>query len=49
VAATSGIATRVDLHRATTLSKRVLTGDGAIGTRLQAADLKLDDFNDLEG
>ena len=31
------------------LSQRVLVGDGAMGTMLQAADLTLDDFNDLEG
>ena len=31
------------------LSKRVVVGDGAMGTQLQAADLTLDDFNDLEG
>ena len=27
-----------------TLSKRVMVGDGAMGTQLQAADLSLDDF-----
>ena len=32
-----------------TLSKRVMVGDGAMGTQLQAADLTLDDFNGLEG
>ncbi len=32
-----------------TLSKRVLVGDGAMGTQLQAADLTLDDFQQLEG
>ena len=31
------------------LSKRVMVGDGAMGTQLQAADLTLDDFNNLEG
>ena len=31
------------------LSQRVLVGDGAMGTQLQAADLTLDDFNHLEG
>ena len=31
------------------LSKRVLVGAGAMGSQLQAADLTLDDFNDLEG
>jgi len=28
-----------------TLSKRVIVGDGAMGTQLQAADLSLDDVN----
>lgn len=32
-----------------TLSKRVMGGDGAMGTQLQAADLTLDDFNNPEG
>jgi 5-methyltetrahydrofolate--homocysteine methyltransferase len=32
-----------------TLSQRVMVGDGAMGTQLQAADLTLDDFNQLEG
>ncbi len=32
-----------------TLSTRVMVGDGAMGTQLQAADLTLDDFNNLEG
>jgi 5-methyltetrahydrofolate--homocysteine methyltransferase len=32
-----------------TLSERVVVGDGAMGTQLQAADLTLDDFNNLEG
>ncbi|MFJ4654967.1 methionine synthase [Nocardia sp. NPDC088792] len=32
-----------------TLSKRVVIGDGAMGTMLQAADLTLDDFRGLEG
>ncbi|RDI67173.1 methionine synthase [Nocardia pseudobrasiliensis] len=32
-----------------TLSRRVLIGDGAMGTMLQAADLTLDDFRGLEG
>ncbi|NUS45000.1 MAG: methionine synthase [Mycobacteriaceae bacterium] len=31
------------------LSRRVLIGDGAMGTMLQAADLTLDDFRGLEG
>ncbi|MBV8179915.1 MAG: methionine synthase [Mycobacterium sp.] len=32
-----------------TLSQRVVVGDGAMGTQLQAADLTLDDFRGLEG
>ncbi len=32
-----------------TMSRRVLIGDGAMGTMLQAADLTLDDFLGLEG
>jgi 5-methyltetrahydrofolate--homocysteine methyltransferase len=32
-----------------TLSKRVMVGDGPMGTQLQAAVLTLDDFNNLEG
>jgi hypothetical protein len=32
-----------------TLSRRVVVGDGAMGTQLQATDLSLDDFNDREG
>ncbi|MFD5808185.1 methionine synthase [Rhodococcus aetherivorans] len=31
------------------LSQRVVVGDGAMGTMLQAADLSLDDFRGLEG
>ena len=31
------------------LSQRVVIGDGAMGTQLQAADLTLDDFHGLEG
>lgn len=31
------------------LSQRVMVGDGAMGTQLQAADLTLDDFRGLEG
>ncbi|MDL9935888.1 methionine synthase [Gordonia sp. ABSL1-1] len=31
------------------MARRVLIGDGAMGTMLQAADLTLDDFNGLEG
>jgi 5-methyltetrahydrofolate--homocysteine methyltransferase len=33
----------------TTLSERVVIGDGAMGTMLQAAELTLDDFAGLEG
>ncbi|GAA1480240.1 methionine synthase [Gordonia sinesedis] len=33
----------------TSMSRRVLIGDGAMGTMLQAADLTLDDFAGLEG
>ncbi|MEP9392448.1 methionine synthase [Gordonia sp. VNQ95] len=33
----------------TAMSRRVLIGDGAMGTMLQAADLTLDDFLGLEG
>ncbi|MBV9318685.1 MAG: methionine synthase, partial [Mycobacterium sp.] len=32
-----------------TLSQRVMVGDGAMGTQLQAADLTLEDFRGLEG
>jgi 5-methyltetrahydrofolate--homocysteine methyltransferase len=32
-----------------TLAERVIVGDGAMGTQLQAADLTLDDFRGLEG
>ncbi|GAB2696315.1 methionine synthase [Nocardia thraciensis] len=32
-----------------TLARRVVVGDGAMGTMLQAADLTLDDFRGLEG
>ncbi|MGC2653536.1 MAG: methionine synthase [Mycobacterium sp.] len=38
-----------DTDLLTTLSERVLIGDGAMGTQLQAADLTLDDFRGLEG
>lgn len=40
---------RYDTDLLEILSTRVLVGDGAMGTQLQAADLTLDDFNDLEG
>jgi hypothetical protein len=36
--------TRYDTDLLETLSKRVMVGDGAMGTQLQAADLSLDDF-----
>ena len=38
-----------DTDLLTTLSERVVIGDGAMGTQLQAADLTLDDFRGLEG
>ncbi len=38
-----------DTDLLTTLSQRVVVGDGAMGTMLQAADLTLDDFRGLEG
>jgi 5-methyltetrahydrofolate--homocysteine methyltransferase len=38
-----------DTDLLTTLSERVVVGDGAMGTQLQAADLSLDDFRGLEG
>jgi 5-methyltetrahydrofolate--homocysteine methyltransferase len=38
-----------DTDLLTTLSGRVMVGDGAMGTQLQAADLTLDDFRGLEG
>jgi 5-methyltetrahydrofolate--homocysteine methyltransferase len=38
-----------DTDLLTTLSERVVIGDGAMGTMLQAADLTLDDFRGLEG
>ena len=38
-----------DTDLLTTLSDRVVVGDGAMGTMLQAADLTLDDFRGLEG
>ena len=38
-----------DTDLLTTLSQRVVIGDGAMGTMLQAADLTLDDFRGLEG
>lgn len=41
--------TNYDTTLLTAMSRRVLIGDGAMGTMLQAADLTLDDFNGLEG
>src|SRR5271154_3066017 len=41
---TSAKNTRYDTDLLETLSKRVMVGDGAMGTQLQAADLSLDDF-----
>jgi len=40
---------RYDSRFLDALTERVLIGDGAMGTMLQAADLTLDDFNGLEG
>jgi methionine synthase I (cobalamin-dependent) len=37
--------TRYDTDLLETLSQRVVVGDGAMGTQLQAADPTLDDFN----
>ncbi|ORA81153.1 methionine synthase [Mycobacterium malmoense] len=40
---------RYDTDLLDTLAQRVVVGDGAMGTQLQAADLTLDDFRGLEG
>jgi 5-methyltetrahydrofolate--homocysteine methyltransferase len=40
---------RYDTDILDTLTQRVVVGDGAMGTQLQAADLTLDDFRGLEG
>jgi 5-methyltetrahydrofolate--homocysteine methyltransferase len=40
---------RYDTDILDTLARRVVVGDGAMGTQLQAADLSLDDFRNLEG
>ncbi len=40
---------RYDTDILDTLARRVVVGDGAMGTQLQAADLTLDDFRGLEG
>jgi 5-methyltetrahydrofolate--homocysteine methyltransferase len=40
---------RYDTDILDTLAQRVVVGDGAMGTQLQAADLTLDDFRNLEG
>jgi hypothetical protein len=44
VGMTSANDTRYDTDLLETLSQRVVVGDGAMGTQLQAADLSLDDF-----
>src|SRR5271170_7949885 len=49
VGMTSANDTRYDTDLLETLSQRVMVGDGAMGTQLQAADLTLDDFRGLEG
>jgi 5-methyltetrahydrofolate--homocysteine methyltransferase len=49
VGMTSADDTRYDTDLLETLSQRVVVGDGAMGTQLQAADLTLDDFRGLEG
>ena len=49
VGMTSANDTRYDTDLLETLSQRVVVGDGAMGTQLQAADLTLDDFRGLEG
>jgi methionine synthase I (cobalamin-dependent) len=36
---------RYDTDILDTLAQRLVVGDGAMGTQLQAADLSLDDFN----
>ena len=41
---TSAKNTHYDTDLLETLSKRVMVGDGAMGTQRQAADLSLDDF-----
>ncbi|OOK73479.1 methionine synthase [Mycobacterium kansasii] len=40
---------RYDTDLLDVLAQRVVVGDGAMGTQLQAADLTLDDFRGLEG
>ncbi|WP_052172621.1 methionine synthase [Nocardia sp. BMG111209] len=47
--AASGTPPTFDTTLFDTLARRVLIGDGAMGTMLQAADLSLDDFLGLEG
>jgi 5-methyltetrahydrofolate--homocysteine methyltransferase len=49
VGMTSSNDTGYDTDLLETLSQRVVVGDGAMGTQLQAADLTLDDFRGLEG
>src|SRR6201998_4978063 len=46
---TSARDTRYDTDLLETLAQRVMVGDGAMGTQLQAADLTLDDFRGLKG
>ncbi|OBJ57421.1 methionine synthase [Mycobacterium sp. 1423905.2] len=46
---TSANQTHYDTDLLDVLSQRVVVGDGAMGTQLQAADLTLDDFRGLEG
>jgi 5-methyltetrahydrofolate--homocysteine methyltransferase len=46
---TAGSHRDYDTDLLATLSDRVVVGDGAMGTMLQAADLTLDDFRGLEG
>ncbi|MBS1693588.1 MAG: methionine synthase [Actinobacteria bacterium] len=46
---TDAAARRYDTDLLDVLSQRVMVGDGAMGTQLQAAELTLDDFLGLEG
>src|SRR3990170_6882497 len=45
----ASIPTEFDTTLLDTLHRRVVIGDGAMGTMLQAADLTMDDFRGLEG
>ena len=49
MSAHSNDTTGFDTTFLSSMSDRVLIGDGAMGTMLQAADLTLDDFQGLEG